>query len=450
MKHRNILFLISILAVVLILTLVFQKTGIIVNPTMLAVSVGNNSIYTLSYSPEEPKISESLTITAGVQNNGNEEYGYKLIILVVKDGQIKENFEYPFNLKPGRSISFSPTYIPDDIGVFEIVAKLYDKYETALIDSKIVTFSSISDIGPFDLILDVLSNVARPTQSIPAILTLENNGEKGTDVEVRVEMDCINQMDITQTFFIFLEAGSTLDKKVVLPACNEIGIHDISAEIILYNKTWISSMNQILLNESYLEVSYHPLDIFRIDAGESKIFDLSVKNSGNVKISNLKILIEDIPLEWFKITPSSITEISPNETVVFLINFSIPSDATPKNYSIKIDASTDQALEKQDSTLEITSLAAYPVSEETGKGGSVSLPITSFIKSNLTIIIIVIGVVISVLLIFKFKDRIFSRKIYHYEERTVLGGMRNALGRKNFRQAEAIKKIKNALEKKKS
>ena len=445
MRYRNILFLIAILAVVLILTAVFQKSGArITIQGMLTASetgtstegnIGKGKIFRLSYLPEKPLISESLTITAGVENDGNEKYDYKLIIFIIKDGSIKETFEYPFTLESGRSVSFSPDYVPDDIGVFEIVAKLYDKYEITLIDSKIIKFSSISDIGPFDLSIDVLSKVVRPAESVPVILSLENMGEKGTDVEIRIGMDCLNQMNVEQSFFIFMEAKSSLDKKVSLSTCNEVGIHDITAKIILYNKTWISSMNQILLNNSYAEVLFKPLDTFKINAGESKIFDLSVKNFGNTKISNLKILIENIPLSWFKVTPALITELNPNETVLFLINFSIPADADSRNYSIKVDASTDKSLEKQDSTLEITSLAVYPVSEENEKGRSISLPIIPFITSNLTTILTVAGVGILVLLMFRFKDRISFRRGYRgyrYRERNVLERVKNAIERKKL------------------
>jgi len=451
MRYRNILFLIVILAVVLILTAVFQKSGAkIAIQGMLTASetgtstegnIGKGKISRLSYLPEKPLVSESLMITAGVENNGNEKYDYKLMIFIVKDGSIKETFEYPFTLESGRSVSFSSEYVPDGIGPFQIIAKLYDKYEITLIDSKIIDFDSISDIGPFDLSLDVLSRVVRPTQAVPIILTLINMGEKETDIEVRIEMDCRNQTDIKQSFFIFMGAKFSFDKKILLSTCDEVGIHDITATIILYNKTWISSTNQILLNNSYAEVLYNPLDTFKITAGESKVFDLSVTNSGNIKINNLKILIENIPLSWFKITPASITGIEPNQTVLFLINFSIPADANPQKYSIKIDASTDQALEKQDSALEITSLGILPASNETENGRPISL---------LLIIAVFAGVGAVVLLIFRFKDRIFSKRVYHYEERNAIGRMRNAIDRNSFGQAAAIKKIKNALEKKKS
>lgn len=391
--------------------------SILLLSTAFAQSTERGWIYTLSYAPKEPMVSESLTITVGVENNGNEAYDYKLLVLVTKDGKIKETLEYPFNLKAGRGISFSPTYIPDDIGRFEIIAKLYDKYETKLIDSKIVKFSSLIDIGPFDLSIDVPAKTVRPGQTAPTILTLENMGEKGTDVEVRVEMNCINQQDIVKTFFIFLEAKSAKDKMVTLPTCNEVGIHEISAQIILFNKSWTSSMSQILLNESYIELFFQPLSTFKIKAGESKVFDLSVKNFGNMKINNLKVLIEGIPLSWVKITPESIIETGPNQTVLFLINISVPDDIKLQKYPITIAAAADQTLQKEDSMLEITSLA---IQKTEGGGPTFVFPsIISSIMSNLTTIIISIGVGISAILLFRFRDRIFFRSTYSARRNTL-------------------------------
>ncbi|MBI4009701.1 MAG: hypothetical protein HY361_00705 [Candidatus Aenigmarchaeota archaeon] len=320
-------------------------------------------IYTLTASPHEPIVFEDLALSMGVNNPDTNTQNYKLKLIITKGGQVKHQEEFTFSLKPGNGITFSPTYVPDDIGDFEIIAKLYDSLEVELRDLKVITVSVISEIGPFDLDVDVASNVIRPATKVPVILSLANMGDKATDVQVKLEMPCENQPPITQDFFIFLWAGAVVDRTIAMDTCNEVGLHEILASIILFNKTWISSLDQFFINETFIELLFDLPEVIQVKAGQSKIIDLTVKNTGNIIIRNLKLLIPRIPPQWVKITPNNIIETEPEETVLFLINITIPSNITSSKFPIGISAAADETLTRKEATFEVLALEGKVTTE---------------------------------------------------------------------------------------
>ncbi|MCX6819307.1 MAG: hypothetical protein NT129_04915 [Candidatus Aenigmarchaeota archaeon] len=72
---------------------------------------------------------------------------------------------------------------------------------------------------------------------------------------------------------------------------------------------------------------------FSITQGESVIKTITVKNNGVVKLYTVKITLTGIP-EWYGITKAEFTSIAVNESVTYIINFSIPANATVKAYDI--------------------------------------------------------------------------------------------------------------------
>ncbi len=72
---------------------------------------------------------------------------------------------------------------------------------------------------------------------------------------------------------------------------------------------------------------------FSITQGESVIKTITVKNNGVVKLYTVKITLPGIP-EWYGITKAEFTSIAVNESVTYIINFSIPVNATVKAYDI--------------------------------------------------------------------------------------------------------------------
>jgi len=324
---------------------------------MVVAQETKGKIYTLTYSPLEPIVADDMTISVGVENTDSAAREYILDVVVIKDGRVKYKEKFTFKLNAGRGITFPPTYTPDDIGDHEIIAKLYDKFGVELLSTKLLKFNSISHIGPFDLEVAVPSDVVRPNTRIPIITQLVNMGEKGTDVEVKLTMDCIAKQDPIEKFILFLKPKESLKKVISIATCPEEGLHDVLGEIILFNRTWISSTSQIFINSSFIELVFDVPELFLIKPGESKVFDLAIKNYGNKIIHDLQVIIGTLPQAWIRINPVSVIEVEPGETAIFIINITVPEDAEETTYNFGISAAADETLTRKPTSLQVSGLA---------------------------------------------------------------------------------------------
>ena len=310
-------------------------------------------IYSMTVTPETPVVYDPITISIGVNNPTESESSYKLEVIVTKDGQIKSNQPFTFTLPARLGTFVAPVFVPSDIGQYEVVAKLTDTYDVSVRDLRVERVNVVSEIGPFDVAIDAPSEVITPGERTPLILTLANMGEKATDVQVKVTLECDSQPDISQELFVFLYPGSVQDKQISTDTCKETGPHDITASIIVFNKTWISAVNQIFLNESSVSLVFDPPEFITVRAGVSNVFDVKVTNAGDKAIDNMRLLIPRIPQEWMTITPEKIVKVDPRQTVLFIVNITPPREAEEADFQIAVSAAADQVLERRDSQFKV-------------------------------------------------------------------------------------------------
>src|SRR3989304_7495124 len=161
-------------------------------------------IYSLTYEPSQPVVLEGMRFSIGVKNNEQYNRQYKLVFSVVKEGLVKASDEFIFTLRPDAGTFFTPDYHPDDINDFDVITKLYDYASGEVLDVKTVKFNVVSEIGPFDLNVEIPTNFAKANSPTPVVVTLANMGEKGTEVNVQPSLRCYNQTDMKNSFFIFL------------------------------------------------------------------------------------------------------------------------------------------------------------------------------------------------------------------------------------------------------
>jgi len=315
-------------------------------------SLSQGEIYNVSIIPGNPLIYEEFTISTGVRNTGDMLDSYVLDLFISKSGQVKDENSFAFSLHPKEKVVLSPTFTLVATGDYEIVAKLYDKYKSVLYDTKISKIKLASEIGLFDLLLDMLSKRVRPNEEVPLMLTIKNAGLKGTDVKVSVGIDCVEQ-DAYKDFFIFLKGEEEVSKHLTITACNEEGMRVITAKVSLFENTFAQSLTQIFINRTYYDFDVDFPNIIKIKQGESKAFDVSVKNTAKVSLNNLRAVVEGIPADWTKIMPSVVISIKPDETAMFIVNISVPEDAAVVEYPIKIAVGSDEALVTGGSTLKV-------------------------------------------------------------------------------------------------
>jgi len=191
--------------------LIFLSFLLLVSP---AFSL-DGKIYSLKVSPEV-KVLETNTITIEVENVGDDYKEFKLRFFITKDGILKHQTYFNFDLYPGKLTTFLTSYTPDDIGEFEALAKLYDKYETELYDTKTTTFKSISDVGPFDISIEILSSAVKPKDELPISLNIGNKGVKGKEVRIVTNILCKdqNQKDFTKFDNTNLRAYRNFARKI--------------------------------------------------------------------------------------------------------------------------------------------------------------------------------------------------------------------------------------------
>jgi hypothetical protein len=87
--------------------------------------------------------------------------------------------------------------------------------------------------------------------------------------------------------------------------------------------------------------------------GMIKIESVTVKNTGQVNLTNISLFILGIPTTWFNITPQNYKVLTPDDSVVFLINFNIPKDAQIGEYKITLSAFSATAEDKKSATITI-------------------------------------------------------------------------------------------------
>lgn len=323
------------------------------------VAQGDGKIYQSTYSPTEPEILKDMTITIGAENSGNKTKDYFMQLQIIKDGRIVNEKEFTFSLEKTQKVVLTTTSTPEDIGEYQIIVKLYDKYKIDLFDTKIIKFNVISHIGPFDITIEPLTYRVRPGASLPAKLILENIGTNGTDVEVTVSIVCPEKTFI-QSLTIFLGGNNRNERLINMQTCDQEGMYNIYASIMLLNKTLATSSSNFFVNSSFIQLQFDAPEKIILRPGETFTFPVEITNLGNQKISDLKFIIQRIPLEWQKISPSSIIGLAPNEKAVFIVNITVPEDAEQNSYEVGMTAIAEETQERKPSTLEITSSAVLP------------------------------------------------------------------------------------------
>jgi hypothetical protein len=93
----------------------------------------------------------------------------------------------------------------------------------------------------------------------------------------------------------------------------------------------------------------------KIKQGESKLFNIIVKNTGNLPLSNLKLYISTTSLLDIEINPKQVFKLVPNQSTIFLISVNTSEKTPVGNYSFDFQAVSDEVREEKSILLEIVS-----------------------------------------------------------------------------------------------
>jgi len=81
-------------------------------------------------------------------------------------------------------------------------------------------------------------------------------------------------------------------------------------------------------------------NILHVIIGDRASFIATVNNTGTGKVESIRIWMEGIPLRWITVLPY-MSDISPGEEQDYLVTISIPKDAEPGVYELRVKATDD-------------------------------------------------------------------------------------------------------------
>jgi hypothetical protein len=414
MLDKKIVTALIVLGILLTAAYRLPITGKIEAISELEKASLSGEILSVEHTPDKPKILEPLTITIVVKNDGKEKNSYLLDIKITKNGQLKYGDEFIFSLLPDKTVSFSPTYNLDEVGEYDIALRLYDKNKANLYDEKILTFVAQSDVGPFDLEVDMPTHIIGLGDSLPATIKITNTGTYGTDIGLNLDLYCTSGKKISKSMYIFLNGSSAVKNQLFVRTCGDLGQHTLVASLILYGKELLSSKNQFYVNSILPEVYMSTQHWIKAKSGEKTSFGIELTNPNDFDLINIKPFVYGMPPEWLFIKPSSLNALKPNESVLFTATLDVPENAETKSYEITIGIGGDNVFSKKEAILSVTGVAAKP-----------SIPTFSLyqlLSSYWVHIVLVLAAILLLYLFFRWK-----RKEQWGDRRAVLKKIRGAM-----------------------
>lgn len=97
--------------------------------------------------------------------------------------------------------------------------------------------------------------------------------------------------------------------------------------------------------------------------GETKLFSILVKNTGNVSLNNVSLYISTSNLIDFEINPKIMPKLLPNNSVIFLISVYTPNTTPEGKYPFDFKVMSDKVREGRSIDLEVTSIPP-PIGED--------------------------------------------------------------------------------------
>ncbi len=312
--------------------------------------------------PPEAMVYEPFKVITTIENTDTGKEEYKLVTQILREGRVVEESTQSLELREDQSLTVVEEFVLTETGKYEIVTKLYGKLLGDAYDTIISSILVNSRIGPFDMEIDTLSGAVALDQQLPVIVKLDNKGVKGSDVDIAVTVECLNNPEILTKSVMFVEAGSSINKMVKMPVCRESGLHRVRGEASVLGITLVSASTQFFVIEKRdgkMNIEF-PGEILA-NAGEPTAFSISVQNPSSSPLENLRLVIEGVPSSWVSIKPSSVSELRPNEKRVFIVNITAPIDAKDISHPIMFLVGAEQALQSGSADLVIRASIIPPL-----------------------------------------------------------------------------------------
>ena len=221
----------------------------------------------------------------------------------------------------------------------------------------------VSAGGPFDLKIKVLKKEVNRGETLPIEVTVINMGEVSMDVFLEywiVDSNGNRYYYTNEWIYVPSLSQKTFLRELYIFSNQPLGLHYVIASL-----TYDKVKPPLVVNESFfviekivpkpisiptapapipiqeikplnysIKIVYIPEEI-RIEAGGNRMFTVAVKNFGNANLTKVKLYINGLPFNFYKIL-QEYELIEPNETKLFDIIINIPKEEKVKEYNFSV------------------------------------------------------------------------------------------------------------------
>lgn len=209
----------------------------------------------------------------------------------------------------------------------------------------------------YDVVVDCQQSSAGAGQSISANITIANKGNYDGDTRIDYWIEDYYGMNYSaSSLAVKIAPGYSWSsiKSLAVPSYLTAGIYSFKAKAsaeetsqTAYCSFEVTSVQAAPPTARYVppekvanvEIQY-PIGII-ITKNTRKEIEIEVKNSGNVDLHNVGMILQGLPLNWFSISPENIT-LQQNQKQIFKISLLVPQDAATGAYPIIIVVKSDE------------------------------------------------------------------------------------------------------------
>jgi len=261
--------------------------------------------------------------------------------------------------------------------------------------------------GPYDVLISLVRNEVHQGEYLDFAVSIDNKGEVSQDVNLEWWVSSGNTTYFHQSGYILTPAltNQTITRQAFIYTTQPLGTYFLNVKM-----TYDNSQPPLFANSSFIVLAqqqnmttptYPPVTVIvspgaptgevvtikqppperetkdiliekygtniSLVRGMLKIETVTVKNTGQVNLTNITFFITGIPMTWYNISPENYRSLAPGDSVVFLINFNVPLDAQLGEYTIGFNVLSSAAGDKKSTSITVFKSLEELLKEELDK-----------------------------------------------------------------------------------
>ncbi|RLJ10054.1 MAG: hypothetical protein DRP15_01360, partial [Candidatus Aenigmatarchaeota archaeon] len=235
----------------------------------------------------------------------------------------------------------------------------------------------VSTGGPYDVIINLLEHEVTRGDFLDFELYVENKGDvSDQDVNITYWVTDGNQTWDMNTFSANIAAGEnkTFTTSVYIFQSQPLGFYTLVARVVYdpYNNLYAEANATFQVVEGAppgppgppapapgapgaaggeveipvvakkeITIEEYPTEL-AVEVGYAKFPNIKIRNTGDVNLTDIRLMVSGLPSEWYEITPQKIDLLEPNQTAVFTLKILVPPGTKTEEHIVKITAYTNE------------------------------------------------------------------------------------------------------------